>query len=435
MAVSTKGLITNPGRSMKPIGLGVLSALFCLLVAGCSNTTTLQPPHTAETQAPEIPKLQLESDRFFNRPAIETPDDLFTLSPAQQREFAHFRAAYIEELKQKTASKNESAQQASIKADSPLLVKDHEIIGAFLKKISARFSYRGATLTAQEALLELSGNCMSLAILTAALAKQQDVEIHYQLVTDSPVYQKQNNVIIRGQHVRSKLFDPTYKPKPGHFAIIKPSIIVDYFPALFSKAGRRVSNEEFLAMYYNNIAAEHYIHNRIEHAYWYTREALKHHRANAQSLNLLALVFKSLGEYEKTVAIFEYGRRYSEQKLELLSNYQQFLLQRGELAKANEVEQQLLQLDRPNPFDWLNIAEEALNKQQLYRAERYFMKAQKLAPYLHQPYAGLAKIKYLHGQRKESKALFEKALKSTYRNDIKSQYREKLNALTYKPPH
>lgn len=435
MAVSTKGFITKPGLSTKHIGLGILSALYGLLIVGCSNTTTLQTALTAETLASEIPKLQLESDRFFNRPKIETPDDLFTLSPAQQKEFVHFRTAYIEELQQKAASNDRSTPGTTSTKDSPLMVRDHEIIGAFLKKISARFSYRGATLTAQEALLELSGNCMSLAILTAALAKQQDVEIQYQLVTDSPVYQKQNNVIIRGQHVRSKLFDPTYKPKSGHFAIIKPSIIVDYFPALFSKAGRRVSNEEFLAMYYNNIAAEHYIHKRIEKAYWYTREALKYHRANAQSLNLLALVFKSFGEYEKTVAIFEYGRQYSAQKLELLSNYQQFLLQRGEITKADEVEQQLLQLDLPNPFDWLDIAEEALNNQQLRRAERYFNKAQKLAPYLHQPYAGLAKIKYMHGQRKESKALFERALKVTYRDDIKSQYQQKLNALTYTPSH
>ena len=120
-------------------------------------------------------------------------------------------------------------------------------------------------------LSENRGNCLSLAIVTKALASLVDIKISYKLVETDPVYQKEDNLIISSQHVRTQLFN-TFK-KPG--ALFPSSLTIDYFPDTNSRVLRTVDENEFFAMYYRNIAAQAMISNDLNTAYWNVRAALK----------------------------------------------------------------------------------------------------------------------------------------------------------------
>lgn len=88
----------------------------------------------------------------------------------------------------------------------------HEVISDYLGSALSNFTNYGKTYTAQKAMLENSGNCMSLAILTTALSRLVNVEMDYRKMHSLPVYEKHGNVILSSSHVQSLLYDPSFIP-------------------------------------------------------------------------------------------------------------------------------------------------------------------------------------------------------------------------------
>ncbi|WP_144392061.1 tetratricopeptide repeat protein [Pleionea sediminis] len=405
-------------KAMKNV-VFILTSL--VLFAGCA--TSVKQVSKTKIIEKKPPKLSIDQPLFTKKPQLVNAESIFSLTKEQKEKYEIFKQDYLKDIKFKGKDK---VINSRIRVDTP----ENLIVGAYLEKISENFSYKGKTLTARETLENLNGNCMSLAVLTTAFAKAKNIEISYQLVTEAPIYQKQNGVVIRGQHIKSKLYDPTFSPKPGTFTLTKPYVTIDYYPSLFSLGGRRVNDDQFLAIFYNNKAAESFIDNDIELAYWYTVEAMQYHYINEASLNMLALLYQKQGLNNEAERIYLFGIEHSDKKVELLGNYHSLLMKQNRQFAALRVEEKMRALNEPNPFDWIDTAYEALQEGKLSRAERYFLKAQKSAPYLHETYAGLAAIEFLKGDIRGSKKLFNKAIDMSYEQEIKEKYKNKILSLT-----
>jgi transglutaminase-like putative cysteine protease len=72
------------------------------------------------------------------------------------------------------------------------------------------FTYKGETNTAKQALLKNQGNCVSLAIVTTAMAKLVGLEIEYQKVNSEPVYDMHEDILLLAGHVRTRVYQPNY---------------------------------------------------------------------------------------------------------------------------------------------------------------------------------------------------------------------------------
>ena len=378
----------------------VLWAVICGFMVSCSTVKTYQvtSPHST-------------ADLFHDRvmePEIATADPaaVFTLSEQQ-------KAAFKRELR-KPVNRTKL---------------DIEVIYQYLQKRLQHFNFHAKTLTAQQALTHNSGNCLTLAILTHALAETTHVGVYYELAKTPPVFQRENGYLLSSQHIQTVIFEK--KVGNSIFFSSKPlKLKIDYYSTAGSRTLRRVSEEEFQAMYYSNVAAEALVASHSKKAYWNLKKALHIDPDNPVALNMLAILYRQSGYDNYAENVFVHGLSLAENQLELLSNYHRYLLDKDRLLEAEKVADVIDDYDDPDPFKWVDIADQALQDGRYHQAETYFKKARQQAPYLHEPSAGLAKVYYAQGKRSQAIKAMKQALDNSHNQSVTALYKAKYKFLT-----
>ncbi len=302
---------------------------------------------------------------------------------------------------------------------------DIEIIYQFLQERLQHFNFYTRTLTAEQALSQNAGNCLSLAMLTHALAKTTaQVGVYYELARTPPVFQRDNGYVLSSQHIQTVIYEKNVNHT--NFFSSKPhKLKIDYFSTAGSRTLRRVSEESFKAMYYSNVAAEALIQNQYKMAYWNLRKALELDPKSPVALNLLAVLYQNQALDQYAERVFIYGLSLTDNQLELLSNYHRYLLDKNRQEEADYVAEVINDYNEPDPFRWVDMADQALSDGRYRLAINYFKKAQQQAPYLHQPLAGLAKAYFHLGHIDQALNAIQSALENTHNNNIAALYQAK----------
>ncbi|MDX2416670.1 MAG: tetratricopeptide repeat protein [Xanthomonadales bacterium] len=365
------------------------------------------PGENASTLADERPVLSFESGLFGEPPAdIISVADIYQLSEMQQSNF-----------------------QVYFNHPSRRDVPAHQRVYEYLESTTMNFGYQGDTYAAEEALKKASGNCLSLAVLTTALAQLAGVETGYQLVDSVPVFESRGNVVFRGQHVRTKLYDPLQEDEKGLRLISRGGLLVDYFPRDGDRFVSNISKAEYQAMYYNNLASEAISRKDYNAAFWLLRKVMELTPDSASAINSMAVLHRRAGQVNKAEEIYKYGILYLPDKVSLLRNYRVLLAEQGRYDEAEVIKARLTELDESNPFDWLHAGQEAFDNGDFRDAISFYEKAVEIAPYLHESYAGMAKAHYKLGNRTSAKRELKNAKKFAYQKSIQSLYQAKLIAL------
>ncbi|HET6628372.1 MAG TPA: tetratricopeptide repeat protein [Woeseiaceae bacterium] len=370
-----------------------------LWLAGCAAVPPVAPP------AHIHPIVFADPGQFGTRPEIPTPDEIHALTEAQREAFRDYLDAH---------------ENSKV----PL----HRRVYEYLEQVTQDFNYQGDTFMAADALALGRGNCLSLAILTTALAQLAGVDIGYQLVDDIPVYQLTGQLVKRGVHVRSILYASRAK-QDGVVLFSRPGIVVDYFPIGGSRFVGNLGEHGYVAMYYRNIAVEALEREDYRSAYWYAVESLQFAPENSAGLNLLAVVYGRAGDERKAEAIYRYGLQVADNQLGLLKNYRSLLLRTGRDAEAHAIEERLARMDDPSPLHWLELARSAYQDREYRLAIGYYGRALELAPYLHEGYLGLARAYYEAGELERAERALKDALENAFRSSTRSLYQAKLQAL------
>lgn len=383
----------------------------CILLAGCGVQQVkvqladhVKPPATDVREA-----LTFDRARFGEPPDIIPATDIFRLSKEQQADFLKY---FESPIRKSTAA--------------------HERVYSYLQDITMDFYYQGETFTAEEALRNSSGNCMSLAVLTTALAKLGGVEASYQLVDSTPVFESHGNIVYKGQHVRTKLYNAATNVTTGSF-LMKPSgVLIDYFPTEGTRFVSNIGENEYIAMFYNNLASEAIAREDYNAAFWLLEKTLGLAPDAPGPLNSMAVVHRRVGDLEKAEEIYRYGITYLDDKITFMRNYRVLLEQMGRFDEVAQINRRLALLDDPSPFDWLQAGHGAFSDGDFQGAVLFYKKAAKIAPYLHESHAGLAKAYYMIGDRKSAEREFKNALENSQRPSTRSMYEAKLYALNGK---
>ncbi len=254
----------------------MLFVLLCSLLESCA----VRPP--VDMKSPANPKYDYTSHGLFGaRPDIIPPHSLHTLSPDQVEEFDQY-----------------------FHAPTNLKFSPTRRLYNYLEKNTQEFSYLGKTLTATEALQRQEGNCMSLAMLTTALARRVGINFDYQLMVDTPVFEQGENVIIKGVHVRTKLLEETAPREKNVIYLSRAGIIVDYFPNGTSRFVGNLKESQYISRYYLNKDADAIESSDFTRAYWLALEALKLNDLNDSAINTLAVIYKCVGALDKAEEVY-----------------------------------------------------------------------------------------------------------------------------------
>lgn len=373
-----------------------------MALSGCAQQGKVLPLDAHDALA-----LYKEQSHRFGHP-IAVPDvaDLYQLTSQQERQFRQF---YQRRKSQGHTSEN--------------------ILFQFLSGELHRFSYRSQTSVAADTLVSLEGNCLSLAILTHALAKLTPAHVQFELVNSTPIFNLEKDIIERGVHVRTKVYRPETEIENA-LVNSRPGIIIDYFASRSSRFIGNLSPSEFSAMFYNNIAAELLAANKISEAFWYSRKALELAPLYAPHINTLAVIHRRSGDEAQAEKIYRYALKLPTDQLVILKNYRGLLQLQGRLQEAIELDRQIAQVDDPNPFIWIDLGDQALEQSRYQSALKYYQRAVDMAPYVHQSYFGLAKVWYQLGNKKKVRALLSAALEASYDPHHDARYEAKLQVLS-----
>jgi Tfp pilus assembly protein PilF len=378
--------------------------LLCLLNACASNVGA--PASISIEEAPlvlpEFPNL------FGSRPVIAEPDSVQRLTPEQEQDFLTWF--------------NLPENQA---------VRPHMRLSSYLFESTRTLEYENRTYTAAQTLELNSGNCMSLAVLTTALARLAGLKVNYQLVDSSPVFGLTGSLVSKEVHVKTVVFNRqeseiSLDSIGFHFP---ERVVIDYFVSERRRFVSNISTDAFNAMYYLNIAGAALEEKDYNEAYWHVREALEHNPLDPTAWNIMAVIYRRAGELAKAEEIYLFAMEHAEDKLTLMKNYRQLLVSQARMAEAAAIESRLESMEDPSPFHWYALARNSYDTQDYEAAIRYFDRALMIAPYLHEAWLGKAQSFYQLDSRSETERALKMAIENADRMSTRSLYQAKLMAL------
>ena len=392
----------------------ILTSFILVIISACSNlpknqtktvrTVTTVPLNYALFNQDTNKSTNKSTNKNINKEAVD--QDVFYLSQKNKNEL-------LAVIKQKMLS------------GTPKHIALSEVMESKLGK----FTYYGETFNAEQVANLNKGNCMSLAALTGAYAKVIGLDFSYKEVTTLPVFNKKNNLLLSSTHVQTILYDDSFIPKDDYLYLSKPNIVIDYFPDSSNRAGTKVSKESFISMYYKNLAADALIENKFENAFYLAEKAYQFDKTNVEIINLLGVIHRRAGDVVTAENIYKVGMEVNSPSLGLMSNYLMLLKSQQRFVEADAVEVKLGLLDDQNPYQWLEQAYAAHMQNNNDKAIRYYQKALRKAPYLHQAYIGLYQIYTIKGKYAQAKEMLVKALEWTYEIKERKQYKYKLYSL------
>ena len=383
---------------MKFLGLILIST--CLLQS-CAST------ELSDSEERSLILTTENTGNFGSRPKIYSPEEIHQLTEEQINNFISYMG-------------------------NPEFVhlKPHIRLFNYLETYGDEFAYEAETFIASRTLSLQAGNCLSLAILTTALAKAAEIEMDYQLMDDIPVYELNGTVVNKGVHIRTILYDPDFIEEEGVKYLFKPGLQVDYFPTNRSRFIANLDEDDYLSMYYENIAEGAIADNDFNTAYWHAMESLKFVPNNANAINMLAIINRRDGNLETAEQLYLHGIEVADEKLSLLKNYRILLSLSGRNEEAEQIQIKIDSMQDSSPFEWFQLARNAHEDGELLEAISYYDKALALAPYLHEAHLGIAQANYELGNLSRAESALHDAITNVNKVSTRNLYQAKLLTLT-----
>ncbi len=383
------------GRRAAMVALQVLAAG---LLAACADRPQLAPP---------MPDM---FDDAHVAPAKEPIDtaDVFRVTPEMQ--------AYLDKYIAPVA-KRQGLREA---------------IGSALYDRSKLKLQYDATMTrnAHEAFEARQGNCLSLVIMTGAIAKALNMVVTYQQVETEAMLSRAGTMYFYSGHVNLLLqrsfADASNSSDSGGVYTI------DFMPdGGKGLKARPISEDTVLAMYMNNRSAEALVHGQLDDAYWRVRESIRRDPQFLSAYNTLGVVYLRRGDLARAERVLNFALQAAPDSPQLLTNYVQALRKLGRTAEADIAQAHLTAVEPTPPFYWFVQGEAALHRGDYLAARALFLKEIDRAPDYHEFHYGLAVADFQLGRldeaRREMKLAMEGAVKRTD-HDLYAAKLDKLNA-------
>ena len=375
--------------------------------AGCTSNDTAS---TMAVSKNTINWQALYSHEGVSQETVFEPNDIYALPETEKAAF----------LKWFNAPHNQS-------------VDPHYRLANYLERTLHGFTYNGSTHTAAQAALLDNGNCLSLAVITAALASVAQIDLKFQKMNSPPVFKKQGDIMMLSSHVRTKAFniveDEEHEDDGSLRILVPASVIIDYFPSYGNVKGNYVSQDAVSAMFYRNKVALALVENNVSKAFWLADKALKLAPGDPENVSAMAVVLRRLNKTEEAERLYKHAIAHDVTDITLLSNYLSLLSRQNRAQEAAEVAKLLNRQNDDNPYSWIALAREHMDREELVKAEHFLGKAEQLAPYLDDVYRELARCFFLQEKLDEAHQALIKAHELAWDDRSRELYTAKKAAL------
>lgn len=332
-------------RSRLALGISIL------VLAGCASITPLASPDT------------LFHDELFAPPATRiAAADALAISPAMKQYLAEKipRRRWFEDRRK-------------------------QLIDALYRHGELKLEYdTSLTRNAAQAFEARSGNCMSLVMMTGALARELGLAVRYQQVRVDDTWERSGDMYFAIGHVNLTLAEGSHPASRGLAEINE--LLVDFQPPTRpERMHYRIVDEATLtAMYLNNRAAESLAAGQVAEAYWWVRESIRTAPQMLAAYNTLGVVYRKHGQPRLAEEVLTKVLSREPDNPRVMSNLVIALRDQGRLADADALAQRLARIEPDPPYSFFHRGMAALNAGDASAARDLFAKEVQRAPYNHE---------------------------------------------------
>jgi Tfp pilus assembly protein PilF len=218
------------------------------------------------------------------------------------------------------------------------------------------------TRGAAEAFAQRRGNCLSLALMTAAVARELGIPVRFYQVQVDEVWTRAHGYTFASGHVHVSL---AASPRP--LAALPRGVdawTVDFLPpeALRGLPRREIEPHTVLAMFFNNRAAELLSAGRLDDAYAHLRVAVRHDPGFAAAYNTLGIVWQRHGDDASARAAYEQALAIDAGNLKFIGNLLPLLNRPQDALRAAVLAARLEEGLPRQPFHWYDQGMAALRR-------------------------------------------------------------------------
>ncbi|MGM9514149.1 hypothetical protein ACS5PK_07845 [Roseateles sp. DB2] len=193
------------------------------------------------------------------------------------------------------------------------------------------------TRNAHEAFRDRRGNCLSLALMTAAFAKRLGTGVRFQLLQSSELWSRGDQLSYLVKHVNVVLLG-----RLGENTMLGPyerGLTVDFVPPNIRdlRAVKEVSEQTIVAMYLSNLASEALEESRTDLAYQLIKQSLLKDPQLAEAYNTLAVILTRRSQMAKAEQALRISVRLAPDGLPGLTNLISLMEHRGGAAAHAEL--------------------------------------------------------------------------------------------------
>ncbi|SDL94140.1 TPR repeat-containing protein [Janthinobacterium sp. OK676] len=301
---------------------------------------------------------------------------------------------------------------------------------ALYDKSRLKLEYDAAlTRNARETFAARQGNCLSLVIMTAALAHELGLQVRYQEVLGEESWSRSGDMYFVAGHVNLVLGQRLGENRNNYDT--KGTLVIDFLPSgdVAGYRTREISEATVLAMYMNNRAAETMSEGQLDQAYWWARAALLQDPSFSGAYNTLGVIQFRHGDLAAARRTLAHALIRAPDNTVLLSNLAQALEASGLPDEALPLRRRLLALQPQPPFHYFNLGKAAMQQNDYVKAIQLFSREIARDPYYHEFHFWLAQAYARLGQLEQAGKQLELAMSNSTTRGDHTLYAAKLQRL------
>jgi len=382
--------------------LFLMTLLFMLMGSGCTST--------AQKDSRLSPAHLLLNDAAFSRfdaYSIEQPTNVFALGDEAK--------AFVAETTRGLYSEDDKIQ-------------------ALIHRIFARADLdliyeASANTVANDSFRNASANCLSLSIMTFAMAKEAGFESEFQIVDIPEYWTRKGGYSLLNSHINLRIKS---KSRTNVIKLFDNAFVVDFDPSTRAVdfATEYADKQTVLSMFYNNKGVDALLKQNNDLAYAYLREAILADESYSGTWANLGLLYRKRGLFDLALRSYERAISLNGKNSTAWENLAVLYEQLGDEKAASDIYIRLNAKRIENPFYHQMLAEIEREKGSFESSIVHYQKAIKLNNKQHQFYFGLASVYFDKGDFKRSERFLKLAKRKAGKSKVADIYVDKLTALS-----
>ncbi|HTP73100.1 MAG TPA: tetratricopeptide repeat protein [Burkholderiaceae bacterium] len=299
------------------------------------------------------------------------------------------------------------------------------LVKSLYRRGELRLEYDTAiTRNAAQAFEARSGNCLSLVLMTAALAKELDLQVEYNSAYTDETWSRNGSLLLRSGHINVTVGRRLIDRGRG----VDVDWTVDFLPPGELRGLRLQPLKEatVVAMFMNNRAAEALARDAGNEAYWWARAGLLADPEFTGVVNTLGVIYQRSGRLEAAAQVFNEVLRQQPTHTQALNNLALLYEQQGRPDAAAPLRARLAALEPEPPYHWFALGQQALRRGDARAAREFFAREVKRADYSSEFHFWLAIAHYQLGETEQAQQELERAHALSASHDERDLYAAKL---------